>query len=131
VSADGAAVVLDASALLALLHAERGGEVVEKAVEHGAISTVNWSEVYRRWATHGVEIGGLRADVEGLGLTILPFTVSDAEDAAELSGPTRHLGLSLGDRACLALARRLGVPALTADRSWREHDLGVDVQTIR
>ncbi len=126
--------VVDASALLALLHAEPGAETVEEALENGAISTVNWSEVpatlarqrYRRrrstWR---------RGDVEALGLEIVPFTVEDAEQAAALWGPTRQVGLSLGDRACLGLARRLGLPALTADRAWLELDLGVQVQTIR
>jgi PIN domain nuclease of toxin-antitoxin system len=123
--------VVDASALLALLHSEPGADVVEEALERSAISTVNWSEVYQRWVAHGVDVAGLRADVEALGLAIVPLTVEDAEHAAELWSATRQLGLSLGDRACLALARRLGLPALTADRAWLELDLEVEVQAIR
>ncbi len=124
-------VLLDASALLAVLHSEAGAEVVEEALEEAAMSTVNWSEVYQRWVARGVDVGGLRADVEALGLDILPFTVDDAEQAAELSTATRQLGLSLGDRACLALARRLALPALTADRAWLDLDIGIDVRPIR
>lgn len=123
--------VLDASALLALLHAEPGAAVVEGAVEEAAISAVSWSEVQQRRVVHGVEETGLRADVEGLGLTIEPFTAEDAEQAAELWAATRSLGLSLAARACLALTLRLGRTALTADRAWLELDVGVDVQSIR
>ncbi|HET7044622.1 MAG TPA: type II toxin-antitoxin system VapC family toxin [Gaiellaceae bacterium] len=123
--------VLDASALLALLHAEPGAPVVEDAVERAVISAVNWSEVQQRRVAHGVDGTGLRADVEGLGVAIEPFTAEDAEQAAELWAPTRSLGLSLADRACLALALRLGRPALTADRAWLELDVGVEIRSIR
>ncbi len=127
----GPSYVVDASALLALLHSEPGAEAVEEALEHAAISTVNWSEVCQRWLAHQVDVSDLRPDTEALGLEIVPFTVDDAEQAAELWSATRELGLSLGDRACLALARRLGRPALTADRAWLEADLGIEVRTIR
>jgi PIN domain nuclease of toxin-antitoxin system len=114
-----------------MLHAEPGAETVEQTVEESAISTVNWSEVYQRSLARGVDVAGLRSDVEALGLEIVPLTADDAEQAAEFWLMTRHLGLSLGDRACLALARRLGLPALTADRSWLELDLGVQIEAIR
>lgn len=123
--------VLDASALLALLHSESGADAVESAIEHAAISTVNWSEVCQRSIAHDVDVSDLRADTEALGLQIVPFTVEDAEQAAELWRVTRHVGLSLGDRACLGLARRLERPALTADRAWLDVELGVEIQTIR
>jgi ribonuclease VapC len=123
--------VLDASALLALLHAEPGAEAVEQAVDRAAISTVNWSEVCQRSLARNVDTNGLRAEVEAVGVEIVPFTAADAERAADLWFPTRRLGLSLGDRACLALASRLDRPALTADRSWIELDLGVEIQAIR
>jgi ribonuclease VapC len=123
--------VLDASALLALLHVEPGAAVVERAVDGAAISTVNWSEVCQRSVARGIDTGGLRADVEGLGVEIEPFTAGDAEHAADMWPVTRQLGLSLGDRACLALASRLGRPALTADRSWIGLELDVEIQPIR
>ena len=127
----GTTCILDASAVLALLHSETGADVVEEAVEHAAVSTVNWSEVCQRWLAHNVDVSDLRADTEALGLQIVPFTVEDAEQAAELWSATRKLGLSLGDRACLGLARRLGLPALTADRAWLDVNLGIEIQTIR
>ena len=110
--------VIDASALLAMLHAEPGAAKVEAALEYGAISAVNWSEVHQRSVARGIEVTELRDEMEALGLEIVPFTVEDAEEAAQLWSPTRHLGLSLGDRACLALAGRFGVSALSADRAW-------------
>jgi ribonuclease VapC len=127
----GATCVLDASAVLALLHSEPGADAVEEALEHAAISTVNWSEVCQRSIAHNVDISDLRADTEALGVQLMPFTVEDAEHAAELWSATRHIGLSLGDRACLGLARRLGRPALTADRAWLDLDLGVEIRAIR
>jgi ribonuclease VapC len=123
--------VLDASALLALLHDEPGAETVAAAVDQGTISTVNWSEVFRRLLDGKVDVVGLRANVEALGLEVVPFTVDEAEQAARFSASTHHLGLSFADRACLALAHRLGLPVLTADRSWLDLDLGVKVEAIR
>ena len=128
---DNFVCVLDASALLALLHSEPGAEIVEEAVEGAAISTVNWAEVYQRWLARGVDVTDLRADLEAIGIQIVPFIVEDAEQAAELWSLIRQHGLSLGHRACLALARRLGLPALTADRAWLDVDSGVEVQAIR
>ncbi len=123
--------VVDASALLAMLQAEPGAELVEAALEQSTMSAVNWSEVQQRSLARGIDVAHLRADLEALGLEIAQFTADDAELAAALWSPTRHLGLSLGDRACLGLAARLGVPALTADRAWLDLDLGVDVKSIR
>ena len=125
----GALCVLDASAVLALLHSEPGADAVEEALEHAAISTVNWSEVCQRSIAHDVDVSDL--DTEALGVQLVPFSVEDAEQAAELWSATRHLGLSLGDRACLGLARRLERPALTADRAWLDLDLGVEIRAIR
>ena len=123
--------VVDASAVLALLFGETGADLVQSVVDESAISTVNWSEVCRRSAARGVDTTGLRSDVEALGLTLVPFTADDAEETASLWESTRAAGLSLGDRACLALARRLGLPAFTADRAWLDLDLGLEVHSIR
>lgn len=124
-------VALDASALLALMRGEPGAPAVESVVEQACVSAVNWSEVQRRLLRHGIDLDATRADVEALGVTIVPFDADDAEEAARLSLVTARTGLSLGDRACLALARRLGVPALTADRAWSGLDVGVEIQVIR
>ena len=123
--------VLDASALLAFLHGERGGDLVERELEHAVISSVNWSEVVYTSLSHGVSVDGLREDLEALGLSIEPFTVEDAERAAMLRPQAQPLGLSLGDRACLALALRLGLPILTADRVWQKLELGLRIELIR
>ena len=124
-------VVLDASALLAALHGEPGGGQVEPHIEQSVISTVNWAEVVQRSLALGVTIEGLREDLEAVGLAISPFTAEDAETAAKLWPQTRSMGLSLGDRACLALALRLGLPTLTTDQAWREVAVGVDVRVVR
>lgn len=105
-----------------------------------AICTVNWAEAAQRILCEPGprERGAAAADdarvrLEAVGLTIEPFLREDAHQAALLRLPTRELGLSLGDRSCLALARRLGVPALTADRIWARlpPDLGLEVELIR
>ncbi|MHB8469167.1 MAG: type II toxin-antitoxin system VapC family toxin [Gaiellaceae bacterium] len=126
-----ATCVLDASAMLALLHSEPGAEAVEDVLDRAAISTVNWSEVCQRWLAHDIDVVDLRADIEALGVQIVPFTADDAEQAAALWGSTRPLGLSLGDRACLGLARRLELPAVTADRAWLDADVGIEIRPIR
>ena len=114
----GYSCVLDASALLALLQDEPGSEVVEPLIETAVVSSVNWSEVAQKSLERDVDIRGLREDLTGLGLTLAPFTDRDAEEAAWLRGRTKDLGLSLADRACLALAGRLGTEVLTTDRAW-------------
>jgi PIN domain nuclease of toxin-antitoxin system len=93
--------------------------------------SVNWTEVVQKTLSWGIDIDGLRRDVEGIGLTIVPFTAVDAETSVGLWSPTRPLGLSLADRACLALARRLDLPVLTSDREWARLDVGVVIGTVR
>jgi ribonuclease VapC len=131
------APVLDASALLAHLRDEHGADVVAEAIASGAvISAVNLAEVFSRVADRGGDPAKLAAELTQSGLldgaiTIEPFTVADAIDAARLRPLTRDAGLSLGDRACLALARRLDARALTADSEWQGAAHGVEVQPIR
>lgn len=129
--------VLDASALLAYLQDESGAEVVAEAIAEGAvISTVNLAEVLSRSAGRGVDSVELAARLFESGLldgaiTVEQFTVADAIDTAARRPLTRDAGLSLGDRACLALARRLDAPALTADSAWRNPTHDVQVHQIR
>jgi ribonuclease VapC len=123
--------VLDASAVLALLHGETGADVVEREAERAAVSAVNWSEICHRLLARGISIDGVRDDIDALGIRILSFGADDAEEAAALWPRSRRLGLSLGDRACVALALRLGLPAVTADGSWSKLDLEVEVRAIR
>lgn len=123
--------VLDASALLSMLHAEPGGEEVQRVLQTSSISSVNWSEVVQKSLERGVEVEGMRQDLEVLGLEIVPFSAAQAERAAFLRALTRHLGLSLGDRACLALAAELRLPALTTDRNWADLALDVEIRVTR
>lgn len=126
------AYVLDASAYLAMLHGEMGGDLVALVLEHCIMSAVNWAEVAQKAMEKGVPVEGMRQEVQALGLEILSFTPEDAERAASLREPTRSVGLSLGDRACLALAQRRGIPTLTADRAWGRLRLtGVEIQLLR
>ncbi len=129
--------VLDASALLALLKGEPGAERVAEALERGAyLSAVNLAEVLSKLADWGEDPAEAQARMERVGLLgaaveVLPFTGEDALEVARLRALTRAYGLSFGDRACLALARRLGLPALTAERAWAELDLGIPVEVLR
>ncbi len=129
--------VLDASALLAYLQGEPGADAVAGALSQGAvISLVNLAEVFSKVAERGKDPEALETELSMRGLLYgvleaQPFTREDALEVARLRPLTRSLGLSLGDRACLALARRLGLPALTTDKNWARLDLGVDVRVIR
>jgi PIN domain nuclease of toxin-antitoxin system len=123
---------LDASVLLAYAYDEPGADLAREAIVEGSvISTVNLAEVVtnlhdRTWSTDKI------ADLIGAAsLQVVAFDETMAYDAGLLRQQTRHLGLSLGDRACLALARRLGAPVLTADRAWRDLDVGVEIEVIR
>ena len=124
--------VLDASALLAWLHREPGLEIVEASLGSSVICSVNWAGVLQKIIARGDQqprdVGG---DLEFLGLIVIPFTAGDAMTAANLWAVGRNVGLSLGDRACLSLAQRLGLPALTTDRVWETLSLGIDVRLIR
>jgi ribonuclease VapC len=129
--------VLDASALVAYLHDEDGAAEVADAVSRTAsISAANWAETLSKFAERGARPSRLAADLEDQGLLhglleVVPLTAEDAILIAELRPRTREFGLSLGDRACLALALRLRLPVLTADRDWAHLDVDVDVRHIR
>jgi ribonuclease VapC len=123
--------VLDASALLALLQGEPGGDIVQKLVKTAVMSSVNWSEVIQKGLDRQVEVQGLRQELEALGFRIVPLSVEQAETTALLRSSTRHAGLSLGDRACLALAIELELPAITVDRAWKDLEIRVEIQVVR
>jgi ribonuclease VapC len=130
-------LVLDASALLAYLGDEPGADVVADAIASGAtISTVNLAEALSTLATRGEHPPSVVSDLTDRGLlngaiTVEPFTTADATEAARLRPLTRSAGLSLADRACLAVARRLAAAVLTADQAWSGLGLDVDVRAIR
>lgn len=122
---------LDASALLAMLQSDPGGELVEKHISRAAISAVNWSEVVQKTNERGIATEGLRTALEALGLQVIDFSADHAESTARLRPATRSLGLSLADRACLALALERGEPAFTTDRAWAGLSVGVEILALR
>lgn len=123
--------MLDASALLAVLNEEPGADVVEPLLAGALLSSVNWSEVVQKAMARGVVVDGMRDDVESAGVVIVAFAPDDAERTAAVWWEAPRAGLSLGDRACLALARARGGVAVTADRSWADLDVDVSVQVVR
>ena len=124
-------VVLDASALLAYMNGEAGAPRVSAVVGESVISAVNWSEVIGKAADRGVDTVGLREDLGALGLAVEPFSAEQAEIAGHIKDQTRQYGLSLGDRACLALGINRRLTVYTADQVWLRLALGVDVVSIR
>lgn len=124
-------VVLDASALLAMLAAEPGSEIVARSLPNAAMSAVNLSEVIAKLADHGMPESAIRSSLEGLGLHIYPFDAELAYSAGALRPATRSFGLSLGDRACLALGLKLSAAVLTTDREWKKLKIGARVRTVR
>ncbi len=122
---------LDASVVLAVVFDEPGGLPAIDMVADGVMSSVNFSEVIARCLECGMDGAVVERQLARLNIDIAAFSVNEARLAANLRKPTRHRGLSLGDRACLALAQHRGIPALTADRQWNGLELGIDVQLIR
>ena len=124
-------VVLDASAALAALNDEIGASEVWPLLPGALISAVNAAEVAAKLVDGGTEAGKANEFIQRLGLTVISFGETDVVATARLRQGTRAAGLSLGDRACLALAQRYGVPAVTADREWQRVETDVDVRLIR
>lgn len=124
-------VVLDASALLALLNGEPGHEVVADNLPGSLISAVNLSEVVAKLVEAGMPDDAVRSALGDLGIEIRAFDSEAAYLTGVLRIQTRKLGLSLGDRACVALGLQLSSPVLTADRNWKELDIGAEVRAIR
>jgi ribonuclease VapC len=124
--------VLDASALLALLNQEPGSDEVASLVAAGAaVSAASLSEVIAKLSLFGMAEPLIRDVLDSLALEVVPFDIDLAYRTAMLVGSTRSSGLSIGDRACLALAGQLGLPAVTADRAWTQMDPGVEIRVIR
>jgi ribonuclease VapC len=125
-------VVVDSSVLLAVIHQERGSETLTpEFLTRAIISTVNLAEVQSKLVTSGWPPDDAWADATGSVREVIPFTAEHARAAGNLIAETRAFGLSLGDRACLALGLALHAPVYTADRSWKRLKLGVKIHTIR
>ncbi len=121
-------VVLDASALLALLFDEPGAESVVDLIAGSVVAAPNWSEVMQKVAAHGGDPTAIAGALVAAGVEVEPLWREDAERAAALW--TTSPELSLTDRCCLVLAERLEVAAATADRGWVGRVPGVDVVVI-
>jgi ribonuclease VapC len=124
-------IVLDASALMAVLREEPGASAVEAVLDRAAISAVNLSEVQAKLVERGTAAKIAWSSLIDLDLDVVDFDVPQAKVAGDLRRLTRIQGLSLGDRACLALAQALGLPAMTADRAWAGLEVGIEIRTIR
>lgn len=125
--------VLDASAILAFLQEEPGQEIVAEVLERGVgiVSAVNLSETAAKLTEAGMSREETTEVLRELDLQMHLFDETQAMECAWLREPTRAAGLSLGDRACLALAKHLALPVLTTDRSWTRLTLGVTVLLAR
>jgi PIN domain nuclease of toxin-antitoxin system len=115
--------VLDSSAILAVLNAENGAENVAPLLSDSIVSSINVAEVLTKLVERNVRLKDALGDFLKLGLEIIEFDVKQAAKVAELRPVTRHLGLSLGDRSCLALAISENITAVTADKIWSNLDL--------
>jgi ribonuclease VapC len=122
--------VLDASVLLAHISGEKGFEAVPQ-FSHGALlSTVNLAEVFAKLLERNFTAKEAGETIYGYGFHPVPFDRELARQTGVLRPLTKALGLSLGDRACLALAQREGLPALTADKSWIRLSIGIEIRVI-
>jgi PIN domain nuclease of toxin-antitoxin system len=124
-------IVLDASAVLALYFNETGAVQVGAALPGALVSAVNYTEVVGKCLERGDALGSSLRKLAAMGFDIVAYDSGLARRAGELRPLTRRLGLSLADRACLALAEREKAPVLTADRTWSSIRLDVDVRVIR
>jgi PIN domain nuclease of toxin-antitoxin system len=124
-------VVLDASAVLALVFAEPGAELVAGRLPHSLLSAVNYAEVLTRSVDRGRDLDDTIAQVRRLQIAVWPCDAEQAAIVASLRAVTRPYGLSLADRCCLALGLNRRAPVLTADRDWRKLKLDLDIVLIR
>jgi PIN domain nuclease of toxin-antitoxin system len=125
------ALLLDASAFLALIQGEKGSERVAAELDRAAISAVNLAEAIEVLTRRGAPRERATAWAEELGLPIIPFDAAMAHEAARLLARHRHDGLSLGDAACLATAATLGWPVYTTDWAWSGLGLSAEIRQLR
>ena len=126
-----ASSVLDSSAVLAFVNGEPGAEIVARLIGDSLISTVNFAEVVTKLVERSGSLELAREALAIVDLDLIDFDRDLAENAGGLIARTKLKGLSLGDRACLALAVRERLPAVTGDRVWESLDVGVEVRLFR
>lgn len=124
-------VVLDASALLAFLRREPGGEKVQASLNDAIISAVNLSEVLAKATERPGGFDAAKRALQDLPIRVVPLDEEQGVIAAGLRPVTRDLGLSLGDRCCLALGLAQESPVMTTDRDWSKLRLGLQIQILR
>ena len=125
------AIVFDSSVVIAILKQEQGFDSAESSLNDALISTVNLSEVATYLARNGVPSETIQEVLASFPIQVIPFDESLAIQTGCLFSSCKHLGLSLGDRACLALAVSRKLPVLTADLIWSKLDLGISIQVLR
>ena len=123
-------IVLDASALIAMLKGERGAAKVADAIAGARISSVNYAEVISHFVHAGMPGREVDAMLDPLPMTVVAADKALAQHAGRLRGMTAEAGLSLGDRFCLALARRDGLPAWTSDLDWKKIADAAEVKVV-
>lgn len=124
-------IALDASALLALLFRETGHEMVSEKLNESCISAVNLAEVLGHFSRDGHDPRKVFGRIMQSPVEVVPFLSEDAALTAALMPAARPLGLSLGDRTCLALALSRKIPAYTADRMWAKLEIDIEIRIIR
>ena len=125
-------IVLDSSAVLAVINHEPGADkLTPNLLKDATSSTVNLAEVQTKLVRDGIAPDEAWADTISPIHEAMPFTEEQSKIAGSLVAQTRPLGLSLGDRACLALGIALNAPIYTADKSWKSLKLAVRIHVIR
>lgn len=124
-------IILDASALLALIQNENGSEIVEQHLPNAVMSTVNISEVATLLVKLGLPADEIGTMISSLVRRIVPFDLGQAYIAADLIQETKTLGLSFADRACLSLAKQLELPVITADKAWGRLAIDIEIRLLR
>ena len=128
----GAEYVLDSTAVIAVLYSEPGYKYIEGLLPTSALSSVNLAEIVNKLAQSGASSQAVRESLVRLELRVEDWTENMAYQSAELLGVSKSHGLSLGDRACLTLAKTLRATAVTSDRAWRRiPSLGVPIMIFR
>lgn len=124
-------IILDSSAVLALLWKEAGAEIVAKSITKSSISAVNASEVITKLVDRGIDDATAAHILLTLGIDIISFDTPTSILAGQIRRSTKSLGLSLGDRSCIALGILKQTKILTADRAWAKIDMDVHIELIR
>ena len=124
-------IVVDASAILALINNEKGKELVEETLSRAIVSAINFSEVITVTNRNGLNEQEVTGLLKNIFPHIIDFNYEQAFIAASLDKDTKRFGLSLGDRSCLALAKYIKCPVITADKDWQKLNIGIDIKLIR